>query len=290
MKLPRYWARATAKETDQRGNQQWFSNWGWSNESEEDAYQKALAAARKNIQRMLNAPHELQRYPYGQLPLREEVIDRLTDTDGELIAAVTQNAYGSMVLNTSRVMFIDIDFPEVAVGIKLRYLFFPQQLRKDREDVTLQQEAAAWERVKLFHQAHSHWAIRAYRTAAGFRLLVTHELFDPAVTETRRLLEEAGSDPLYIRLCQAQECFRARLTPKPWRCGHYHDSGGWPFLDDANRLAHAQWQAEYEQKQAGFATCRYVETLGRKEIHPEVQTVLALHDRFTRCDQDLPLA
>jgi len=25
------------------------------------------------------------------------------------------------------------------------------------------------------------------------------------------------SDPEYVKLCRIQECYRARLTPKPWR-------------------------------------------------------------------------
>ena len=60
---------------------------------------------------------------------------------------------------------------------------------------------------------------RVYRTAGGFRLLVTSDTFDPMSTETIELLKAFGSDPLYIRLCKAQECFRRRLSAKFWRCG-----------------------------------------------------------------------
>ena len=55
------------------------------------------------------------------------------------------------------------------------------------------------------------FGFRIYRTRAGFRLLVTSGTFDPSAAETLALLKEFGSDPLYIRLCKAQECFRARL-------------------------------------------------------------------------------
>lgn len=289
MKFPKFWAKATVEEVDERGSTTSFTNWGWSDESEDDAYQKAQASAKRNIKRLLTDINELERYPYGQLPLREEIIERLTDSTGEMTAAVTQNAYGSLVLNTARVMFIDIDFPQLTLGEAFKG-FFSKLLNRQQVPPEIKQEAEALERIRLFHKQHAYWGIRIYRTAAGFRLLVTHALFDPTSSETYKLLESAGSDPLYIRLCQAQECFRARLTPKPWRCGHYPDAGGWPFHDEALQLAHEQWQTEYEEKQIGYATCRFVEWLGQKEIHPEVAPLLALHDRFTRCESSLPLA
>ena len=34
-----------------------------------------------------------------------------------------------------------------------------------------------------------------------------------AMREAADILRALNSDPLYIRLCQAQECFRARVTP-----------------------------------------------------------------------------
>jgi hypothetical protein len=46
------------------------------------------------------------------------------------------------------------------------------------------------------------------------------------------------ADPQYIALCGQQKCYRARLTPKPWRdtegfgraccaAGHYSGMAGW---------------------------------------------------------------
>jgi hypothetical protein len=289
MKFPKFWAQATAEEIDERGQKQWFTKWAWSDDSREDAQQTALESARKTLQRFLRG-EELSRYPYGSTSaIREEVIENLTDENGDVTAAITQNAYGSLVLNASQVMFVDIDFPFVTLADVGRS-FLAKLFKGDRTPPEVKHEAAALERLKAFHDQHRAWGLRVYRTAAGLRVLVTHALFQPNTKETRQLLTEFGSDPLYMRLCEQQECFRARLTPKPWRCGHYADSGRWPYLDESLRLSHDRWQAEYEQKQAGYATCRFVETLGRKEIHPKVQTLLTLHDRFTRCDSPLPLA
>ena len=288
MKFPKFWARATAEENDERGRRQWFTKWAWSDVSRDDAQQSALESARKTLQRFLRGD-ELSRYPYGNGAIREEVIKSLTDERGELVAAITQNAYGSLVLNTSQVMFVDIDFPHTSLG-ELGRNFLAKLFKREQTSPEVKHETAALERVKAFVGEHRDWGLRVYRTAAGLRLLVNHALFVPKSKVTRQILTELGSDPLYIKLCEQQACFRARLTPKPWRCGHYANTVSWPHLDEQQQLAHQQWQAEYEQKQTGYATCRFIESIGSSSVHPEVLMVLNLHDRFTRCEVPLPLA
>jgi len=290
MNFPKFWAKATAEETSPNGRKDWFTQWGWSNESYDHAYQTALSSARRTLQRFLKG-EDLSRYPYGSdSAIREEVIESMTDDEGKPLTVVTQNAYGSLVLNTSRVMFIDIDFAPATFKDIWRGLF--TMFRKtEPESHESKQESMIREQVKAFHhQNHRHWGMRIYRTAAGVRVLVTHGLFDPRDPATREILTELGSDPQYILLCEKQGCFRARLTPKPWRCGHYARQVKWPYADAAEQQTHAQWQNEYERLQSDYATCRLVEELGPQEVHADVLPILHLHDRFTRCDDAKPLA
>jgi hypothetical protein len=63
-----------------------------------------------------------------------------------------------------------------------------------------------------------------YRTAGGCRVLCTSMPF-PWTTHHEwalRFMKFLGADPQYMELCGKQKCYRARLTPKPWRDrGHY---------------------------------------------------------------------
>jgi len=93
------------------------------------------------------------------------------------------------------------------------------------------------------------WGVRIYKTAAGYRGIVTHALFDPTDPETLRLMEQFACDPQYVRLCKRQESFRARITPKGWRCGLWpdqlpqHFQFKWPF--SSNFLFHLRKLVKY---------------------------------------------
>ena len=102
-------------------------------------------------------------------------------------------------------------------------------------------------------------------------------------------MRDLQADPLYIRLCGAQQCFRARLTPKPWRIGVPGRPPAFPYLPrDAASLT--RWKAAYERQAAGYATCALLAEMGPRTVHPDLAPVIALHDRATRIDSGLPLA
>jgi hypothetical protein len=122
------------------------------------------------------------------------------------------------------------------------------------------------------------------------RGIVTHDVFDPKDQAALGILREMGSDPLYIRLCKAQECFRARLTPKPWRCGHSSNTVGYPIKDDEAARRFEKWEAKYDARQRKYATCRFLAHLGVEKPHPEVGRVIELHDFVTKCNESLALA
>ncbi|MCL2743078.1 MAG: hypothetical protein FWE67_04435 [Planctomycetaceae bacterium] len=193
------------------------------------------------------------------------------------------------------------------------------------------------------------WGVRIYKTAAGYRGIVTHALFDPTDPETLKLMERFECDPQYIRLCKRQESFRARITPKGWRCGlwpdklpqhfqfyyplhygfFYHvkkaakyfllpDHSHEEFLKRFTKAREIQqrfakmkieemdyqevlslYQEQYEEAEetyekaaAPFAACCYLGTVGSGYVHPEVRSILELHDEATKalCSEELNLA
>ena len=133
-------------------------------------------------------------------------------------------------------------------------------------------------------------AIRIYRTFGGLRCLITNVPFDPAQPDAQAILQDLKSDPLYVRLCQAQECFRARLTPKPWRCGFDNPPNRWPWPDEKAEARYKDWEARYQKACRNYATCELTATPGSQQVDPTVQLILEVHDETTLAGSKLALA
>jgi hypothetical protein len=247
-----------------------------------------VEAARRVAAKMA-AGEALSSYGYGELPLREEVLERIVDDRGKLIGAVTQNRYGALVLNSAGAMFVDIDFPPVTFGQAWRD-WWDRLWGRKAVPPEERREAAALEQVERLLNEHGDWGVRVYRTFAGLRLLFTQGLFEPSGGEALAVMQQLKADPLYVRLCRTQECFRARLTPKPWRCGMDACPVTWPRETAESQAAFERWQAEYTERQRPFATCRFVRTMGNGAVDVEVARIVELHDRLTRCEERLELA
>jgi plasmid stabilization system protein ParE len=290
MNIPLHWAKAEVEEPDCNGRPVEFACWRSSDVSVDDARQSAISAARRIVRKLIDR-RPLDRYPYGNGPMREEVIERYADAEGRIWAAITRNSYGSLVLNTAEAMFIDLDFPPPA-GSDLKRIFAALFRRQSpaAEDSRESDIRARLEQFVAQRFGGRTWGLRLYRTCAGMRALATHELFDPAAAMTLEAMRAMGADPLYVKLCQAQQCFRARLTPKPYRCEHASNTVRWPREDPKQCRLFEKWLVDYQSRQAKYATCRYIGTLGNEAIHPVVQSIIAAHDAATRCHEPLPLA
>jgi hypothetical protein len=251
------------------------------------AHQAALAAARRILDASLRGKR-LDRYDYGAVPMREEVLRQIEGPDARLLAVLTRNGYGSVILNTERVMFVDIDFPETAAetGKSLLKGLFGRKQKSPEEE----KEERARQAVDYFIEDNPAWGMRLYRTFAGLRAIVTHDVMDPKSTAALDVLKQLGSDPLYIKLCKVQECFRARLTPKPWRCGCKPNPPRYPITDQKLLLWYERWKEDYESRQAPFGTCRFMVAMGNPAVHPDVLQIVELHDRITRSGENVPLA
>ncbi len=120
-----------------------------------------------------------------------------------------------------------------------------------------------------------------------------HRTFSPSDPVVVDLFRRLGSDPRYVRMCLRQQCFRARCSPKPWRVGigaHLKPRPGtWPI--NPERMPERQaWVERYQHAAAGYASCRYLESLGSGVIHPAARAVQELHDKLSRATTRLPLA
>ena len=150
---------------------------------------------------------------------------------------------GCLVLNSSEVMFVDIDFDLRAH----KGGGFFSRLFGGKPKETPDSRAEAIERIGQRVQRSFNLGCRLYETKAGLRLMFTEDTFEPKGAETRELFTELKADPLYAKLCETQKSFRARLTPKPWRCGFHIAPVRWPFTSAEEESKFRVWENEYRQ-------------------------------------------
>ena len=276
MNFPPFWARGASGD---------FSCWRWSSNSIAEAQSLAAQAAQQLADRFAAGEFPPKRGGYyPNRPFREPVLREIKNDAGETAAVITRNSYGCLVLNTARVMFVDVDLPEPKPAGLFQKLF-----GKPAAAPVVTQDAAI-AKVEDWTQSNPDWGWRIYRTRAGLRLLATHALFDPETAASDGAFDALGADTLYRQHCKAQKCYRARLTTKPWRCGVRSKPERWPFLDARAEKHFQKWEAQYQSFAAGWATCQLVKKIGNENVHPGVRPVLKLHDEMSRVESGLKLA
>lgn len=326
MIVPQYWAEARIQHRKD-GKQVTMRRFGWSDTSEADAQSMAEMRAREALKRVVSGEKLMRSEPkvpyHGAegVPIREEIVSR----HGETI--ITRNAYGARCLNTPNVLFADIDYARnssfaadclfavigggssMAVGLATRSMFFGmatalamlclliplgryvQRTRKPFKDGA---EIMARDRIGRFLTQNPSWNFRLYQTPAGLRILATHRLFQPNDQAVSKCFEALDTDPVYTRMCLNQQCFRARVSAKPWRIGidkHMRPRPGtWPVHPDRVRLR-IEWIEGYEAVAKNYAACRFIESIGSGVVHPDVKATIDHHDSMCQATvPGLPLA
>lgn len=278
MNFPKFWALGSS------GN---FSCWRWSNQSAGEAQASANQAAQQLAERFAAGEYPPKKGGYyPNRPFREQVLQEIKNGSAEPVAVITRNSYGCLVLNTARVMFVDIDLPEP----KKSGGFFQKLFGKTDPTPSTGAHDLAVSRIEDWTRNNSGWGWRVYRTRAGLRLLATHALVEADADATHSIFAALGTDPLYQRLCKTQKCFRARLTPKPWRCGVREKPERWPWMDSGREQKFQKWESHYKTMADRWATCLFVRQIGSSTVHPTIEPILKFHDEMTKAESKLELA
>lgn len=221
----------------------------------------------------------------------------------------------------------------IAVMVAVTAYLWQQASKKDkartqkRADDTASLQPLVVDLVRKRVATHSHEQFRLYETPEGFRLIATHDNIEPSDALVAEWFEHFHADANYVRLCQAQCCFRARLTAKPWRMAEVNEKGTlnkniptkdfWSMPSDdvdseENEWRHAaleareKWLADYDKYAKNYRACRYIETYSGREatrfgvaasdISTQALTRAAIngfirwHDDACQVDKDLDLA
>ncbi|MFV5264902.1 hypothetical protein ACMUMS_15265 [Acinetobacter courvalinii] len=322
MLIPRYWAEAKVK-TRIAGRQYTLKRFGWSDQSLATAQvhaEQRIAQAIEKIKAGENTHRMDHKSSYNGaegLPIREEIIAQHDDV------VITRNAYGALCLNTPDVLFADIDFAESArlsvhvatffllllvsiaaaayfmswlilvIGLMMSFLLirvFAKSLSRLQQRFTTTPEQRSLASIRNFSQQHPDWHLRVYRTPKGHRILAMHRTFDANGKEAELLFQSIKADPHYVRMCKNQHCFRARISPKPWRIGMQRlGFGVWP-VDQQHVASRNNWIHDYQQRAEPYASCRFVEQFGSQMVNAKAKRVQLLHDQYCKSGTHLDLA
>ncbi len=268
MKFAKYWKKEKLELPDNPFGPPTLAVWGASNESETEAGNNAKNRAQQLLD-FFESGFKKNDYEYWNGFIREEVLDEIQSDYGEPLAVITRNHYGAKVLNTECVLFGDIDVPEAGAFSRLLQLF----------GIKKRDKAFYVEKIKRYQNENTELSFIVYETFAGLRFAITNKTIAPEDSDVERLFKELNVDRLYTRLCKNQLCFRARLTPKPWRIDVPRPPSRYPRTEEEAR-EFQNWLSIYEAKSRDRLAVKKLATFGNNSFHPQVRLVLEFHDRL----------
>jgi hypothetical protein len=253
------------------------------------------------------------------LPIREETLLQFGPD------VVTRNSYGAWCLNTPDVMILDVDEDDFyrlpalglkrSIGVVVACLLVATVMTGG--PWTGQAGAGPWATSalgalgafvvaratiglgrKLWLQrlggpvawlgrqlqgTRQRWAL--YRTPAGARAIRLDTVMDPTSHDSDALQAHLAGDPTYRQMCRRQACYRARVTPKPWRIGLERLRGaGWPTPN--HRLA--DWVTQYDRVRAAWGACAWIQDVGQGDAQVRPSALRELHDRLALAPPGCP--
>lgn len=243
--------------------------YGGSNISIEDAKIKAQQKLERLKALINGAPNDLD----YEVDICEELIYKLNESN-----LITRNRYGALVLNTDEIMFIDVDSPKITFS-RLIYSLFGSKI--DAKKLMLKDILTEINKPK-----HQHFSFRIYETFKGYRIIVCGAPFDPKSKSSNRIMIDFNADYLYRILCKKQECYRARLTPKPFRVGLKNLNYKFPRIDKYEKERLLNWVNKYDEKSKNYASCKFISA----HNYTYKNNIVELHDKITDAYTTKPLA
>ena len=254
---------------------------GGSTRSEQDAKNQALKK-RDIIQSKIEVKYDYRNPPDYEIDIREEVIAKINDRN-----IITRNRYGALVLNSEHMMIVDVD------NDKAQYRLRASAINPFAGLISLFVKTKTYspgllgrlEKV-LDRESYRHLYTRIYKTPNGYRLIIQGEEFVARSKQSSKLMQLLYVDRQYADICYQQQCYRARLTPKPWRINMKRPKIIFPFRTAEEDTMHNEWVRNYQNNSEGYSACRLISEIGR----PMQSRAVEYHDKFCRALSNLPMA
>lgn len=268
MRVFKYWKKET-QSLNILGTLQPSSSYGGSNLSLEDASNEAFRKLKK-AQDIINGI--AQKDGSYETDIIEEIIDEIDSNN-----IVTRNRYGALVLNSDNLMFIDVDDYPKTYNI-LGIIFGKKKTKKENILAGIEKTITKF--------GHENLGFRIYETFKGYRIIVTGKKFNAQSKESADLMNAFYADRLYQMLCKKQNCYRARLTPKPYRMKFKAHKVIFPNRTDIQEGEHKSWVERYNEESNKYSSCHFIKSYG---MHTTNQ-IIEYHDRMTNTRQKKLLA
>ncbi len=267
MKIYKYWSIEKSR-IEIQGEMKDLTTYGGSNLSPDDAAVRAKDKMEK-VKRKIQGDRRV--FDDYEVDVREEILQVVDEKN-----IITRNRYGAQVLNSETLLFLDIDKPKPAGLMGLFKKSAPGGPKERIFDMVRKQAESP---------RYAGLGFRIYETYQGARVIVTGRDFDARAPETQSLMSDFNVDPLYAVICRQQGCFRARLTPKPWRMKMKAYKVKFPR--EAVDAQLEQWLQTYEQASKDYSVCKFIENVGASSGTSET---VRWHDEVTVAHSHFPLA
>jgi len=110
---------------------------------------------------------------------------------------------------------------------------------------------------------------RVYETSKGIRV-IGKKYLDPRDKKYASLMSKLNVDWLYLLLSKKQNCYRARLTPKPYRMNASLEIDNMKIKTikiknplDCEKQSYIDWSKNYARAVEGFSVVRLLKSIGQ---------------------------
>lgn len=264
MKYFRYWIKDEFP-IQIGGSPQEITILSGSNVSEADAAKKAKEQA-SIIEERIQSGTRKEEYESSINEYVERVID-----DSNI---VTICRYGAKILNTDEYTILDLDdYP-----VDIFDIFRSVRTLPKKERIV----AKFLERVAKNPEIGTDF--RIYETAKGIRV-IGKKYINPENKKYIKLMRSLNVDWLYVFLSKRQKCYRARLTPKPYRLKIKTIRITSPLTCTSDD--YTQWEKMYTDSSNKYSVAKYLTSLGQDFGGDRV---INFHDEVCRSHSNLKLA
>ncbi len=233
--------------------------------SKGEAKREALSKA-KEIEERIARRGRKEEYEVG---IREYVADIIDESN-----VVSVCRYGAKILNTDEYTVLDLD--------DYRKSFWDIFKRRDKLTKKERIVRKFEENIKRFPELGADF--RIYETAKGIRV-IGKSYVDPAARQNIGMMRKMGVDWLYIILSGKQQCYRARLSPKPYRLGIKTMKIRSPLVCETEE--YKAWAQMYEKASEDYAVVRIIKSIG---VDFSRDPVISYHDEHCNAEMNLKLA
>jgi hypothetical protein len=236
-----------------------------SNISKEEASKDASIQAKK-IEQRISERTPKEEYDAA---IKEHVSEIIDESN-----VITICRYGAKIWNTTEYTIFDLD------DYPVDFFDLFKSLRKltKKERIIFKFE----ERIKRYPMLGSDF--RLYETAKGIRV-IGKKYIDPTGKQYSSLMRKVNVDWLYTQLSMKQNCYRARLTPKPYRMRIRTIKIKSPL--DCEKDHYKEWSKAYDQKSLNFSVVKLLKSIGQDFSYDRV---IKQHDEMCNAHKNYKLA